>query len=40
MASATTGTASIFRAWNSDTLMLTNLQVSLNSHLEAVVKSV
>ena len=31
LASATTGMASSFRDWNSETLMLTNLQVSLNS---------
>ena len=40
MASATTGMASIFRLWNSETLMLTNLHASLHSHLEEVVKSV
>ena len=36
----TTGTASILSAWNSETLMLTNLHFSLNSHFDAVVKSV
>ena len=39
-ASAMTGTASSFRAWNSDTLMLTNFAPSRNSHFEEVVKSV